>query len=381
MVPWRLVTEYVTKGKEELLVVICGYMSSGKWNWPTDITITRFIHQTFMQFAFVLLLILGVSSSLAAPTYNNPVVPGVDAPDPGAVYDQSTGAYYAATTSQGAKDSYPIRISKDLATWTVVGHIFPADSPTRPRWAVTDFWAPELHLINGRYVAYFTARDTTGRLCIGAAYSAGDILGPFVDSGSCFVRDPNVGMIDSHAFQDPATGSWYLIWKEDGNGAVPQIPTPIWCQQLSADGLTLVGDRYPLITNDLPWEGALVEAPWMVFNQGYYFLFYSANAFYNASYAVGVARARSMAGPFEKFPSPMVHSNKIFAGPGHCSVLALADDPSNFVMIYHSWMEPNVGGPGDDRMIMIDPIYFDPETSWPFMATASPSVGPQPIPM
>ena len=47
-----------------------------------------------------------------------------------------------------------------------------------------------------------------------------------------------MGMIDATTFVDTA-GVRYLVWKADGN-AVGQ-PTPIYGQQLSADGKTLAG--------------------------------------------------------------------------------------------------------------------------------------------
>lgn len=221
-----------------------------------------------------------VSIELAS-TYTNPVVPTVDCPDPGVYYEH--GVYYATTTSQSSKDAFPIRSSTDLASWKLVGHIFPDGH--RPKWAVTDFWAPEIHFINGHHVAYFAARDTTGVLCVGAAFSATGVLGPYKDIGGPLIRNSSVGNIDPTAFFDETENRWYLIWKEDGNGATPPEPhTPIWAQMLGADGLTVIGERHMLLWNDLPWEGNLVEAPWVVQYGGMYYLFYSANAFYNARY-------------------------------------------------------------------------------------------------
>ncbi len=47
-------------------------------------------------------------------------------------------------------------------------------------WAVSDFWAPELHVINGVVRVYFVARDTTGLLCVGVATSTSSSpLGPY----------------------------------------------------------------------------------------------------------------------------------------------------------------------------------------------------------
>jgi arabinan endo-1,5-alpha-L-arabinosidase len=62
-------------------------------------------------------------------------------------------------------------------------YIFPVDSTTRPAWAVSDFWAPEIHHLWGYYIAIFAARNVKGMLCVGLAYSEGSILGPYIDMG------------------------------------------------------------------------------------------------------------------------------------------------------------------------------------------------------
>ena len=116
---------------------------------------------------------------------------------------------------------------------------------------------------------------------------------------------------DPNFFHDGATGKSYLVWKSDGN-AIGK-PTPIHLAVVTANGTKVEGGsvlpvqrvrsdcarRYSrrvahvragpwttLISNTLPWEGPLVEAPWLVVRNSTYYLFYSGN---NApSYAVGV---------------------------------------------------------------------------------------------
>jgi beta-xylosidase len=329
-----------------------------------------------------IVLMVGCAYPVLAGTaglYTNPVVSFVDTPDPGVLFDPATKLYYAATTSQSTADAYPIRASSDLVSWNVVGYIFPANSTTRPKWAVTDFWAPEIHAVaHNYYVAVYAARDTTGVLCVGAAYSTESVLGPFIDLGKPLVRNASVGNIDPTLFYDQASASWYIVWKEDGNGAVPpEKYTPIWAAKFDPHTLTIESDKVTLIVNDLSWEGNLVEAPWIIHNGDYYYLFYSANAFYNASYAVGVARATSLLGPYTKHPTPLVHSNSKWAGPGHCAVVQ--GYGGEFVIVYHSWLVPYVGGPGDDRMLLVDVLSWT-DDGWPSLATDSPSVGPVPVP-
>lgn len=135
-----------------------------------------------------LFLLLGLFS-LTAFAYVNPVQGNRDSPDPGVVYDGHN--YYAVTTGGWDGHHYPIWQSKDLFTWTQVSFIF----MTRPSWAVSDFWAPELHIIGHSYYAYYTARDSTGHLCIGVAFSNSP-TGPYIDKGVPLLRNATEGVID-----------------------------------------------------------------------------------------------------------------------------------------------------------------------------------------
>ena len=239
--------------------------------------------------------------------YANPVIP-VDCPDPGVLRDGNQ--YVLTCTSGGAADAYPIYTSTDLVTWTMKGHVFP--SGHWPSWAKGDFWAPEIHAVGSQYVVYFSARDTDGQLSIGAA-SAPSALGPFTDIGHPLVHDPAMGLIDASEITAPG-GAHYVLWKEDGNALGK--PTPIHAQPLAADGLSLGGSPATLITNDRPWEGPLVEGPFMVEHGGSYYLFYSGNSYASTAYAIGVARASSPLGPFTKAGGPILTDGRRVGRPG-----------------------------------------------------------------
>jgi GH43 family beta-xylosidase len=298
--------------------------------------------------------------------YANPVIP-TDCPDPGVLRDGTR--YVLVCTSGNAADAFPIRVSNDLVAWTSMGHVFP--SASKPTWALSDFWAPEIHRVGTKYVAYFSARAADGKLSIGAA-SSPSATGPFTDIGAPLVHDPNMGLIDASEYEAP-DGTKYLLWKEDGN-AVGR-PTPIHAQKLANDGLSVTGAVSTLITNDQQWEGAVVEGPWMVDHGGSYYLFYSGASYANASYAVGVARAASPLGPFTKAGAPIVATRNPWVGPGHCSVI---DTPGgDTVMIYHAWQSGHVNGPGDGRLTLVDSVTW--LNGWPSLIQA-PSALSMPMP-
>ncbi len=298
--------------------------------------------------------------------YANPVIP-TDCPDPGVLHDGST--YVLTCTSGDAADAYPIYTSPDLATWTLVGHVFP--SGHWPSWAKSDFWAPEIHAVDGHYVVYFSARGADGMLAIGAA-SATSALGPFTDIGQPLVHDASVGLID--ASEITVSSQPYVLFKQDGN-AIGQ-PTPIQIQPLTADGLSLQSGSAAttLITNDQAWEGAVTEGPFMVAQGGSYFLFYSGNSYANASYAVGVARASSPTGPFTKASGPILVTDGAWVGPGHCSVVQTA--AGDTAMIYHAWVAGCVNAPGCGREDLVDLV--DWTGGWPSVPLA-PSSNSRPL--
>jgi GH43 family beta-xylosidase len=298
--------------------------------------------------------------------YTNPVVP-VDCADPGVLHDGAR--YVVACTSGDAADAFPLRTSSDLIAWSEAGSIFP--SASKPSWAKSDFWAPEVHRVGSAYVAYFTARHSDGVLSVGAA-TAPSALGPFADVGAPLVHQASMGSIDPHEFQAP-DGTLYLLWKDDGNAV--GMPTPIHIQPLSADGITLMGAPTTLITNDQPWEGAVTEAPWLVTHGGEFFLFYSGGSYADSTYAVGVARASSPLGPFTKAGSPLVATKGNWVGPGHCSIV---DAPSgDLAIVEHGWATGHVNGPGDGRLLLVDRVAWA-ATGWP--STIAPSTGSVAVP-
>jgi len=305
------------------------------------------------------------------PPYDNPVI-GVDCPDPGVLVDGDALAptYYLACTG----GRFGIRRSADLVLWDESGQtILPTD---RPSWAANGFrnWAPEIHRVGDRYVAYFTAADGDNRLAIGAAWATSP-LGPYTDAGGPLVQDP-LGVIDATYFRD-RDGRHYLIYKIDGNSQ--GRPTPIFAHELAADGLSLAAGspRHELLVNDpASWEGGVIEAPWLVRHDGTYYLFYSGNV-YDARYRTGVARAPSLLGPYQKRGAPILANNAHWVGPGHGSVVPTA---SGDFFVYHAWKATASGGhdTAAGRQVLLDRIAW--EDGWPRIGDGTPGRGLAPWP-
>jgi arabinan endo-1,5-alpha-L-arabinosidase len=297
--------------------------------------------------------------------YENPVKDGCA--DPGVAFDGTR--YIMSCTSGNAANAFPLWVSTDLVHWSQSGHILPAAA--RPAWAKSDFWAPEIHEVGSRWIAVWSARAANGRLSIGAA-SAADPLGPYTALSTPLLDNANVGLIDAHVVD--ADGTSYLVWKEDGNAQ--GAATPIRIRKLASDALSFASASAPaLITNDRAWEGNLVEAPFIIEHDGSYFLFYSGNAYYDDRYAVGVARATAVTGPYTKAAAPIVTSSSKWIGPGHNSIV---EGPGgDLYMVYHAWEQGHVNGAGDRRHGLVDQVQW--RDGWPVVVGA-PSNASRPLP-
>ena len=158
-----------------------------------------------------------------------------------------------------------------------------------------------------------------------------------------------------------AQGVRWLLWKEDGNSR--KLPTPIWIQRLREDGLELVGEKKEILRNDAPWEGAVTEGPFVVRRGDYYYLFYSGNACCGrgCNYALGVARAKDMLGPWEKSAAnPILAGNESWRCPGHGSIVA--DVEGRHWLLYHAYAQNGFVATG--REMLLDEVRFGTD-GWP----------------
>jgi beta-xylosidase len=161
-----------------------------------------------------------------------------------------------------------------------------------------------------------------------------------------------------------------VLWKNDGNCC--GFTTYLYLQRVSDDGLTLQGEPAQLLTNDQAWEGRLVEAPTLWKQDGRYYLFYSANDYSGLNYAIGVASADQITGPYRKSAKPLMSSDLKTGGafgPGGQDVVL--DDDQEPWLVYHSW----------DTMVAYRRVQID-ELEWQdgMPMVKGPDRGPQPRP-
>jgi beta-xylosidase len=334
----------------------------------------------------------------AAGTYENPLLPngsgGYDqCPDPNV---RQWGAnYFVACTSAdvgGAPEAFPIRVSSDLVNWGRPHTVFTRGS--HPRWAKPPaagglYWAPEIYRLGGKWYLLFaaTASDPAKKnsMAIGAA-TADAIEGPWTATDEPLVSqgdgsiagpgDDNSGRIDPTMVRDPKTGTLYLYYVYQ--------PEYVHVVELAPDGLSVVRGTdaaLELTTGEpfhatLPWEKTTVEGVEAHAKDGKFYLLYSGASTWDGSYAVGVARADSPQGPFEKHGDPILSTARgaKLVGPGHSSQWVEGPDGRTF-LLYHV-QERGRTGIGGPRLLAVDELSFGPD-GWPGVGDGHPSESPK----
>lgn len=286
----------------------------------------------------------------AQPTYTNPTLPG-DHPDPSII--RVSADYWATATTSAWAPIFPLLHSRDLVNWTPVGAVF----DKAPAWSNGSYWAPEIARDGRRFFVYYTARKKDGPLCVAVA-TAPRPQGPYRDHGPLVCQE--AGSIDAVAVTDER-GRRYLVWKEDGNSR--KQPTPLWAQRLSPDGTSLVGPRHELLRNAAAWEAHLIEGPFILRRNGWFYLFYSADACCGraCNYKLGVARSRALLGPWERSPAnPILAGNAAWKCPGHGSIVTTPGGRD--YLLYHAYQPDDFQFSG--RQGLLDEVTWGAD-GWP----------------
>ncbi|AWW30905.1 beta-xylosidase [Echinicola strongylocentroti] len=285
----------------------------------------------------------------------NPVIRG-EFPDPSVI--EVDGTYYACGTSNDWAPVYPIYSSTDLTNWTFESYVF----MEAPEWTMGSFWAPELFYRDGKFFCYYTARRKDGISCIGVASTA-DISKGFTDHGELIEWGSE--SIDAYVFDQK--GQLYITWK--AYGLNPDKPIQLLGSKLSSDGLALEGEAFPVVTAEAnTWERGGIEGQSIVQQGEYLYLLYSGAACCGGGcdYKVGVARAKRMEGPWEKYGgNPILTDFGNWKCPGHGTPVSTGDD--SWYYLYHAYARE--GFPYMGRSALLSPFYWDEKTGWPYFKT------------
>ena len=315
-------------------------------------------------------------------TWANPIYfqgdgPGADIHDPDILYDR--GVYYLVYTMApfrnftdrdpslpdlGSAPGIALYASRDLKvwkfqTWILKSSKLPDDCPYKHQ-----FWAPELHKINGRYYVIFG-----GSNWIADKYNIGGHMGYYQFVG---VADKVTGPyqhftalqgpgVDTSLFQD-SDGKTYAVWP--GNEI-----HPIDLRQIDKGKITVgekIGqaagpDDFKALGKPVP---ETMEGPYLIKHDGTYYEFFAEtyrgpNGFYDTA----VAMSKSLAGPWRLDPRW-----RVFPG-GHQALFTGPDG--------RFWTSYKHEGGDTQPWLNIDPVDFDKNGR----VLVTPTQGPQSIPL
>ena len=327
-------------------------------------------------FRFLYLLPLIVSSvccSAQTDAFRNPVI-GQDGPDPTVLRD-TDGTFWLYDTA----DLLSIWHSDDLVTWQRAGSAF--DEQTRPAESRYDYgkaalWAPEIRIIRGKYVLFFSMwwGDVGTYDGHAVAYAVADSpAGPFEFRGQIITSDPDYPPYYGTAhsidqFYVEEEGKPFLFWGSFRG---------IYAAELDIDdelNIAVKGETIRPIAGDA-YAGSCVYK-----HGGYYYLFASAGDWsggMSSTYRTVVGRSENLFGPYvDKAGRPMLencHETLIagddrFAGTGHNSNI-VEDDEGQTWIFYHAY---DATAPDKGRQTMLDLVQWD-DQGWPRVNEGHPS--------
>ena len=246
--------------------------------------------------------------------------------DPFILYEN--GTYYAYGTN--SRVGITVATSTDLVHWKMDqgrskdGLALHMDDSFGKKF----FWAPEVYRVDGRYVMYYSAET---HVCAATADSP---LGPFRQAEKKPILER--GGIDNSLFIDDDGRAW-MVYVHFDKGNV------IWLTEMEKDGLhAKPGTARMVLRAEKGWEimnprCSVTEGPFIVKIGGTYVLTYSANDYRDRDYAVGVATARSLEGPWTKYAgNPILRRRFGLVGVGHHSLFKDADGKWRIVFHAHN---------------------------------------------
>ncbi|MDN3669831.1 family 43 glycosylhydrolase [Echinicola jeungdonensis] len=118
-----------------------------------------------------------------------------------------------------------------------------------------------------------------------------------------------------------------------------------------------------------------MEGQCIVKHGDYLYMLYSGNACCGGlcDYQVGVARSKSIKGPWEKNPAnPILKSNETWKCPGHGT---LVNSGNEWNYLYHAY--PNYGFPYIGRSALLSLLIWDKKSDWPYFNLSPEDIDPR----
>jgi arabinan endo-1,5-alpha-L-arabinosidase len=275
--------------------------------------------------------------------------------------------YYLFSTGPGL----PVRTSKNLINWEPA---FPAKVFAKtPAWVAEtvpnqhDFWAPDITFYNGKYHLYYSV-STFGKNTSVIGLATNTTLNSkadefeWVDEGLVIASQSS----DDYNCIDPN-----FVLDNDGQPwlAFGSFWSGIKMHRLDANGKLSSEDTELYSLADRKTPPNALEAPFILFKNGYYYLFVSFDFCcrnINSTYHVRVGHSPTITGPYvdhegtsllEGGGTQVTFETERFKGPGHNAIFQ--ENGTDYI-VYHAYDADNGGTP----QLRIAPLFWN-EEGWP----------------
>lgn len=304
------------------------------------------------------LLALCGCSNMKTFVYQNPITDGIEK---GGLRDcqviRDNGKWYLTGTCSpvhvGANPGVKLYKSDDLNHWTFDKLLIDRTKLDSSYWYIDRFWAPEIHVINGKYYLLFNSRNETKKYTHGRGTCvavADNIEGPY----TVLTQDkPFSKGIDINFFQD-TDGKVYADWHEEDY---------IMCAEVDMKTMQPKNSYIALAPTNGSWDLAGIEGSYMMKDKNTYYLFYSS---WLRGYEIGYATSDSPMGPWTKSPDNPIYGAQ---DPGACQRYGgtYSGDPKNpFLRVGHNnvfigpdggyWLSCHGIVKGKGPMLVIEPF-------------------------
>ena len=292
-----------------------------------------------LSFLFFFCFLLASASDIAAQTGDVTFVH-----DPSII--KCEGYYYIYSTG----NRIDIRRSADLINWKSIGSVF----DSIPAWGVkevpgvSNIWAPDISYHDSTYYLYY-ALSTFGSNHSRIGLATNITLDPddpnyeWIDKGKVIQSDvgDNFNAIDPNVVMDKD----HRFWLSFGS---------FWdgIKLVELDSNTMKSKQNYKLYSIASRSGGAIEAPFIVYKNGYYYLFVSFDYCckgVNSTYNIRVGRSKEITGPYidssgtammKGGGNRLLSGDERWKGPGHCAVLL---EENNDWLVFHAYDAENHG--------------------------------------